>query len=68
MLQYYIRLARGHFLNVRHWASWKQNQQNPHPPVCVVGVGEGVGSDPYLSHGLLVWITFRIVLHIYFNE
>ena len=38
------------------------------PPVCVVGVGEGVGSDPYLSHGLLVWISFRIVLHINFNE
>ena len=25
-----------------------QGQQNPHP-VCVVGVGEGVGLDPYLS-------------------
>ena len=38
------------------------------PPACVVGVEEGVGSDPYLSHGLLVWISFRIVLHINFYE
>ena len=37
---------------------------NKIPPVCVVGVG----SDPYLPHGLLVWILFRIVLHINFNE
>ena len=41
---------------------------NKIPPVCVVGVREGVGSDSYLSHGLLVWISFRIVLHINFNE
>ena len=28
------------------------------PPMCVVGVVEGVGSDQYLSHGLLVLISF----------
>ena len=38
------------------------------PPVCVVGVGKGVGSDSYLSHGLLVWISFKIMIHINFNE
>ena len=38
------------------------------PPVCMVGVGEDVGSDSYLSHGLLVWISFKIMVHINFNE
>ena len=39
------------------------------PPVCVVGMKKGVGAYPYPSHGLLkVWISFSVVLHIYFNE
>ena len=33
---------------IRHWASWKSESAKS-PPVCVVGVGEGVGLDPYLS-------------------
>ena len=41
---------------------------NKIPPVCVVGVRKGVGSDSYLSDDLLVRISFRIVLHINFNE
>ena len=32
------------------------------------GQGEGVGLDSYLSHGLLGWISFRILLHIDFNK
>ena len=46
------------FLKARHQTSWK-SESAPPPPVCVVGVGEGVGSDPNLSHVLLVWISFR---------
>ena len=36
------------FSNARHRTSWKSESAKS-PPVCVVGVGEGVGLDPYLS-------------------
>ena len=35
-------------LNARHWTSLKTESAKS-PPVCVVGVGEGVGLDPNLS-------------------
>ena len=30
--------------------------------------GIWVGAELYLSHGLIVWISFRVVFHINFNE
>ena len=68
MLQYYMTLVRGyHFLKCKT-LGYMEIRVSQIPPVCVVGVGEGVELDPYRSHDLLVWISFRILLHFNFYE
>ena len=51
------------FKLVRHWALWKSDPAN-----FLEWFGVWVGAEPYLSHGLLIWISLRVVLHNSFNE
>ena len=71
MLWDYVTLVRGlpcccfmlFFKLVRHWVLWKSDSAN-----FLEWLGVWVGAEPYLSHGLLIWISLRVVLHINFNE
>ena len=50
------------FLNLLDiWALWESSK-------FLEWWGVWVEAEPYLSHGLLAWISFRVVLHINFNE